>query len=163
MLGRKISRGPVPVITALVLALALGGCAPSIYTGGGANQGGLETQSSHPNDDQAQLKALDNYVAAAQHQIPALVAGYNGMYSDAAINAIHPGTVEYSYRFAKQADPVAAKSFFDSMVPKFQTACDTQLFPDMKRAGITTSQSVKYTYLNADGSEIWSHTFTPSG
>jgi hypothetical protein len=48
------------------------------------------------------------------------------------------------------------------MTPTVQEARDTQVFPAMKRAGLVASQKVTYGYYNADGSLIWSHTFTSS-
>lgn len=36
------------------------------------------------------------------------------------------------------------------------------VFGEMEAAGITDGPKVRYTYYNADGSLIWSHTFTAS-
>jgi hypothetical protein len=62
---------------------------------------------------------------------------------------------------AATRDTTGIKDHFDGFAPTLQTLCDTQIFPAMARAGITPTQKVNYTYVNADGSEIWSHTFTP--
>lgn len=105
--------------------------------------------------------ALDAFVADQQAYIPAILETNPGMYSGATITAIHPGTVEFGYTYAETLDPTAAAAGLETMIPTLQTLCDTQVFGTMQAAGIT-EPSVVYTYLNTDGSLIWTHTFTMS-
>jgi hypothetical protein len=117
-----------------------------------------ETEPAAGEDTSA---ALDAFVAEQQAYVPAILETNPGMYSDATITAIHPGTVEFSYTYAEALDPVAAAAGFEAMIPTLQTLCDTQVFGAMQAAGITDPSAV-YTYLNPDGSTIWTHTFTMS-
>ncbi|WP_421735288.1 hypothetical protein [Cellulomonas sp.] len=109
-----------------------------------------------------QSEALDAYVAAMQSQLPALVDSFDGMYSDITITGVHPDLVEYQYVYAQQLDATTATSQFDGMIPTLQSACDSAVFPEMARAGVSTDPKIRYTYTNADGSTLWSHTFEPS-
>ncbi|MDQ1584266.1 MAG: hypothetical protein QOF36_2320 [Microbacteriaceae bacterium] len=161
-MNSKKSRG-VRFSAPLVLALVLVGCTTTTHSGSSAYLQEQQAQGE-PADAalQAQVRALDDYVAAEQSTIPTIMAGSNGVYSDVIIGAIYPDTVDYSYHYAQPVDPGAARSAFDSHVQTFQDSCDTLVFPAMKRAGVTSSQGAKYTYYNTDGSEIWSQSFTSS-
>ncbi|MEE6282947.1 hypothetical protein [Georgenia sp. MJ170] len=81
------------------------------------------------------------------------------VYSKVTVTAAYPDTVEFSYVYAQQVDPAEAAAHLDSMLPTLQTLCDTKLFPDMEATGVTPSQKATYRYYNADGSELWTHTF----
>lgn len=106
-----------------------------------------------------QSAALDNYVAAAQRLIPGIVDQSNGQYSEIQILGTHPDTVEFVYTYAQPADSAATASHLDTMVPTLQALSDSVLLPEMKTAGITVAPKVRYTYLNNDGTELWSHLF----
>lgn len=109
-----------------------------------------------------QSEALDSYVASAQSQIPALVDTFDGTYSEMTISAVHPDTISYHYVYAEQVDAAAAVQYFEGMLQAFQSQLDSQVFPDIARAGIVPSQQAHYSYDNADGSPLWSHTFRPT-
>lgn len=141
----------------MLLALALTGCAPGALTSGTTHQTPAQQGQS-----KAQDRALDEIVASAQSQIPTIINTSNGTYSTITITAVHPDTVSYTYVYEKQLDPSKAGAYFETQMPAIQKVCDTQVFPAMKAAGVTSGQHAQYTYLNADGSQIWSHTFSPS-
>ena len=107
-------------------------------------------------------QALEKFVDSERGQIPAIMAANSGVYSDMKVESMEPGSVLYTYTYAAQTDAVAAASYFETMVPTIQTACDTVVFPAMRTAGIEGAISVGYTYLNADGSEIWKKSFESS-
>src|SRR5690606_2889551 len=52
--------------------------------------------------EQKQRDALDDYVAAENEQLPAVMAAYPGVYSDITAEAKYPGTVVFSYTYAQQ-------------------------------------------------------------
>lgn len=106
-----------------------------------------------------QHEALENYVAAAQSQLPQLLEAFDGMYAEIAIDYEYSETIVYDYLYARQVDPKAARKHFKTSVAQIQSACDSQVFPDMERAGIANPKA-RYTYFNADGSRIWSRTFS---
>jgi hypothetical protein len=94
--------------------------------------------------------------------MPAVMEVYGDFYSDIRIVTEPPGTIEYAYYNTEPIDPDDAESYFNGMIPTLQTLSDTQLFPEMARAGVTVDPRVRYTYYNPDGSVIWSHDFDPS-
>lgn len=106
-----------------------------------------------------QEERLDAYVAAAQPQLADVAASFRAKFSDIRIAAVHPGTVQYDYVFAVQMDPTIAAAALDASIPTLKATADSAVFPEMARAGITTAAKVTYTYYNADGTEIWTHTF----
>ncbi len=154
-------RGLIVAGTALVLF----GCSPGTGDSETRTPAADTQESSTPDaqQDQGQEEnaALDTFVAQQQSSIPAILETSPGTYSDASIEAIQPGTVEFGYVYAQQMDPAASASAFETMIPTLQDVCDTQVFPAMQAAGIT-EPSVVYMYTNPDGSEVWSHTFTMS-
>jgi hypothetical protein len=149
---------------ALLVVLALGGC--SILTGTGPTQQaqspGSSNSASTSDGSSAESAALDQMVQAAQSQIPTVKASYGDTYSDITVKAVHPNTIVYTTVYSKQLDAAATAANFDARADTIQKSCDTQVFPAMKAGGITSGQHATYTYLNADGSRIWSRTFSPS-
>lgn len=111
-------------------------------------------------DDQA--AALDAYVTALQATVPQLMAQFDGTYSAITITGEQPSTVVYTYTYAQQLDGPATASALDGQVDQLQDVCDSAVFPEMEGQGITVDPQVRYVYLNADGAEIWSHTFAKS-
>lgn len=147
-----------------VVALALFGCAPSTPSEKPSEDASAEKPSpsvSSVEEPAPDGTALDAYVAQEQANIPAIMEMTPGMYSAIAIEAAPPSTIVFRYVYAEQVDPVASAEYFDGMVPTLQTLCDTQVFPALQKAGVTDPSAV-YTYVNADGSEVWTHTFMPS-
>jgi len=147
----------IGVAGTLALALALSGCTSAPPAGGGGTP-----PATQLHDVSQQNDALDAFVATERDSLPTIEQQNPGVFSDVTVQSVYPDTVEYHYTYAQQLDPVALGEYFDKMMPGFQEACDTQAFPAMKRAGLVASQKVTYTYYNADGSLIWSHTFTSS-
>jgi hypothetical protein len=105
-------------------------------------------------------EALRKYIAAVQATIPTTMKTFGDLYSAFTITASGTSTMVYEYTFTRQVDAVAGVKAMKGMTPTLQTACDTQVFPEMKRAGINSPRG-KYSYVNADGSKIWSKTFKP--
>ena len=139
------------------LTLALVGCSPAPA----GREAGAPSQAKVDKSTQQNV-ALDAYVEAERGAIPAIQEANPGVYSQVTISGIYPDTVEYAYVYAQQVDAAGTTGYFDDMTPALQTLCDTQVFPAMESAGVTTSQKVIYTYYNADGSQLWSQTFAPS-
>jgi hypothetical protein len=162
---------------AVLLAFALAGCAADSDPTGDATPTASQsvdaptdaptdtpqTPDATPaaDDSDAQGAKLDKMIEATQPLIPDLVASFNGLYSDIAIEGEHPGTVVYTYVYAEQLDAKETAEGLDGMIPTLQSIVDSQVFPGMTQQGVTDQQQVIYAYVNADGAEIWSHTFTP--
>lgn len=158
-------------LTALLLALTLAGC------GGGESESATtaepttEAVAPDPTGEatatsgatvgttQEQHDALDRYVALEQAQMEATFDAVADVYSKVAITAAYPDTIEFSYVYSEQVDPQWAHDQLESMRPTLQTLCETRVFPDMEATGVTPSQKANYSYYNADGSVLWTHTF----
>jgi hypothetical protein len=117
------------------------------------------TRSAHPAPSADPLVQLVDSV----RPVMASMLKSQPTFSDAQVNALPPSTMEYRYVYAAAitANLTDVEAYFDSMVPTLQTTVDTQVFPAMVKAGIQAPR-VTYTYVNPDGSVVWTHTFDPS-
>lgn len=109
----------------------------------------------------ASAKALETYVAAAQAQIPSLMESFGDTYTAFTITADAPSTIVYEYTFTNKVNKASATKQLDGMNGTYQSTLDSQVFPDMEKAGIADPKA-RYTYLNPDGQTVWSHTFQKS-
>jgi len=150
------ARRSAAAAAALLIALTLGGCSilSGVVTG---RHTPSQTSAGHSESD-----ALDRLVESAQSQIAGVKANSGDTYSDITITAVHPNTIVYTYTYSKQLDAGAAAAYFDTQAATIQQTCDTSVFPSMKEVGILSGQHATYTYLNPDGSLIWSRTFSAS-
>ncbi|WP_370614014.1 hypothetical protein [Mumia sp. Pv 4-285] len=104
---------------------------------------------------------VDAFAAAAQRQIDSQFGSFNGMYSEIRIEPIYPNGIEYVYVYSKLLDADRVEEQLDTSVAVLQASFDTQVAPEMKRAGFT-SPTATWTYLNSDESVIWTRTFSES-
>jgi len=155
------------VVVALVVTVA--GCAPApapAFPAAERTAAATAVAEAEPSpaaveqpDDQS--GALEELVAEAQGSLQAIRDSSSGTYSAVELVAVPPSAVAYVFTYAAPTDPVGAGAYFDSMRPTLQGTADAQVFPAMTAVGIQ-SPSVTYTYLNPDGSLVWSATFDPS-
>jgi hypothetical protein len=141
---------------ASLLVLILAGCSSLIPGLGSSNVDGSAQHST------AQDQALDKYVGLERAQISKILAATPGVYSDVRIEARHPDSILYTYTYAKQVDQAKAATYFDSMAPTFQKSMDSAVFPAMRKSGLHGVLYAIYTYINADGSLIWTKEFASS-
>jgi len=152
-------------VSHLVIALVFGssGCA---LLGSEVESTAIATSSVQPDvkstTASAQQDALDAYVASAQAVIPQLMESAPGVYAEMQINGIDSDTVEFAYVYAEQLDAASAAEYFDGVAATLQATCDSVVIPEMEGAGITVDPKVRYTYYNADGSDVWERTFSRS-
>lgn len=153
-------------LVVLGAALALAGCssggsdAPEDGTASSGSAVQEQAPEQAPEEEVAEDSgALDAFVAEQQAAIPAVMDASPGTYSEVRIEGVAPSTIVFTYVYAEAVDAAAAAEYLDGMVETLQAACDSQVFPAMTDAGLTGPQAT-YTYLNPDGSEIWTHTFT---
>ncbi|MCA0294552.1 MAG: DUF4854 domain-containing protein [Actinobacteria bacterium] len=139
------------------LALPLAACSSVTATPTTA----ATTATTKAADDSPSAKALEKYVAAVQAQIPELMKSFGDTYTDFTITADAPSTIVYEYTFTNKVNKSAAAKQLDGMKGTYQSTLDDQVFPEMEKAGITDPHA-RYTYLNPDGSKVWSHTFSKS-
>ncbi|SEJ58517.1 DUF4854 domain-containing protein [Demequina mangrovi] len=112
---------------------------------------------AEPAADQA--AALAAYVAIGQEQIPTLMELAPGIYSEITIRGEGDNTLVFEYTYADQVDADVAAAGIDVMASTFQEMTASVIIPEMLTYGITADPQVAYTYLNADGSLIWSQAF----
>jgi len=154
------SRRIAAIVGTSAFALALAGCTDSAPEAEPVSESPSSTPVSTPAPTAGadQAAALDAYLVALQGQVPALIDSFDGAYSDIRVWAEAPGTLGYDYVFAEQLDAAAAEQAFVTLSATLATACETVALPELQNAGITVDAHVAYTFYNADGSEIASHT-----
>lgn len=113
-------------------------------------------------DELSQRAALDAYVEQERAALQATDPQLLETYSEITVEGVEPATIVFTYSFVDQIDTAAAVEQFEVVAAELQTVCDNQVFPAMESVGVTGSPQVTYTYLNADGTQIWTRTFEPS-
>lgn len=117
------------------------------------------TETTEPADDPS---ALDRYVELEASQIPALMDQFKDVFSEITIVGEQPDTIVFTYTYLTQVDKELALQGIESQLASVTSQVETTVFPAMERMGVTPTQKVRFVYLNADGSEVWSHEFTSS-
>ncbi len=108
-------------------------------------------------DDNA--KALETYAGLEKAQLDAMDESLKDIYSDIKVETAPPGGMVFTYTYKDQTDAAAAVEYFEGQIETLQNLCDDQVFPAMEQTGVKGAKSITYTYLNADGSEIWTKKF----
>ncbi|GMA25732.1 hypothetical protein GCM10025864_34910 [Luteimicrobium album] len=144
-----IVKAGASVLTAACLVVGLGACSSDGDTGSGA---------SHSASVDAQHEALEAY-AAKERAALASHDEFKDTYSSIKVAVTDPGTITFTYAYADQLDAAKVAAFLDGKVATFQSTFDDQVSPAMKATGVASDRKMVYTYLNADGSQLWTHTF----
>ncbi|WP_062380835.1 hypothetical protein [Demequina pelophila] len=154
----RLAARPLALAGAFTLTAALAGCSAGVAAPAAevADAAG-STSASAPADS-----ALDAFVDAERASIPEILEGTPGTYAEVIVEARAPGSVDYTYVYAEAQDPELSQDYFDALVPTLQYLCDTHVFPRMADMGVQGVPEARYTYLNADGTELWSHSFSGS-
>lgn len=119
-----------------------------------------DVQPPAPGDPpQGQADALEWYADQVESLLPDLTS--DGTFAEVRVRAVQPDTIEYEYHYAQNVDVDEGAQYFDDMIDTFQSMSDL-VFGEMETAGVTDGPKVRYSYYNADGSLIWSHTFESS-
>lgn len=105
--------------------------------------------------------ALDKLVAATRPSLKDLMKSSGNLYGEIDVRAIQPSTLEYRFTYTETIDRSAAAEYFTTMIPTLQSVVNSAVGPSMVAAGVK-SPKVRYTYLNPDGSTLWTHTFKPA-
>ncbi|ACZ30049.1 hypothetical protein Xcel_1018 [Xylanimonas cellulosilytica DSM 15894] len=105
-----------------------------------------------------QAEVLVAMVAGLKDSAQRELDAYSFVYSNVEVRAVAPGTIEWVYTVVGEIDPAVATVELDRLAAALQEDCDSIQIPIMTMAGITDEPAVRHTYLNPDGTEIWSHT-----
>jgi hypothetical protein len=174
-------RATASIFSALAIGVALTGCGSSdssakgdvfssdkssptstLSTDSSTTSTPTDTATDTPSDTAtasgSQHEALTSMAKQAQASIPNLMKAFDGMYSKISIETEDPGTIIYSYTYAKAIDGKAGESALKQQYPTLQSSCETAVYPAMKAGGVTVDPKVKYEFHNSDGSLVGSYT-----
>jgi ABC-type glycerol-3-phosphate transport system substrate-binding protein len=149
----------VPAL-AVAAALTLAGCGSSDTDAATAPDPTVEQTVDTAAQPEQASDELQAYVDAERAQLIALGDSLDAIYSDITIEAEPPSGVVFSYTYAEQVDPAVALPALTENAQTLPTLLETSVFPAMAQAGVEQPLSATYTYVNADGTELWSETFT---
>jgi hypothetical protein len=138
-----------------VLAVTLCACTSS---SNGSAPAVSESSQSAPTTDSQATSALDQYVAAERRTIPGILEATQGQYSKVDISGEPPATVVYEYTYAQPVDAATTRGILKTRQPTLKSAAETEIFPAMRSMGVSGARKLRWVYLNADGSEVWSTT-----
>lgn len=110
-------------------------------------------------DTDAVHEALDRYVEAERATIPQVLKENPGVYSDVAFDKEYPDMATFTYTYATAVDAEQTAVALDDMIPTIESFLTSTVFPAMEAYGVVPTQRVRFTYLNNDGSMVWSKDF----
>lgn len=106
--------------------------------------------------------ALEAFVAVTREETEASLESmgeaFGDMFSDISIDAVPPHTLVYTYTYAMELDREATIEGLDASSDSLAAGADL-VMQGMAATGVTPEQAVTYTYLNPDGSELWTRTY----
>lgn len=103
---------------------------------------------------------LEVYVQAEKAQTDKVLADSKGAYKKVVVSSEAPGTVIFTYTFAKKLDSKVAKKYLNGIEPTLKALLEKNVYPAMNKVGVVDPK-VRVIYLNSNGSKLWSHTFGP--
>jgi hypothetical protein len=148
--------------TALVLLLSLSGCSASVIAAPATPTQTATDSAADQQSSSEEQQTLQRIVDSVRAQLPALLTAAAGVYSNITVDPSGSDTLVITYTFANPVDPDTTSAKIDAQASTIQQVSDTTIFPAMKSGGLTGAIQATYIYLNADGSQIWEKTFTPS-
>ena len=86
-----------------------------------------------------------------------LGASIKNVYSSIRVEPVYSSGINYVYVFRNRVGVSNGIKYLDSQVPLLKAAFRTQVAPEMKRLGFA-HPSATWTYVNPDGSLVWTHT-----
>jgi hypothetical protein len=102
---------------------------------------------------------LDAYVSAGRRGLKSMLGpSLKKVYSTIQVEPVYPSGIKYVYVFRNQVDVAQAAKQLKTQAPVLKAAFHTQVASEMKRLGFA-HPSATWTYMNSDGSLIWTRTF----
>ena len=163
--------GTVAAFIASVLLSGCGGGTPAVNAGTShtaapatattpATPATPATGADAPGASAPSRADLDTFAATAERGLKsALGPSIKKVYSSIRIEPVYPSGIKYVYVFKKQVRVSKVAKYLDTQVPLLKAAFRTQVAPEMKRLGFA-HPSATWSYLNHDGSPIWSRTMS---
>lgn len=97
-------------------------------------------------------EGLAAYIEQLRPQAEEQMKRFDDVYSDFSVSADGSDTLVYDYTFRKQVDPQQARSGLESTRSALEGAAEP-IATEMRAAGVTDPR-IRWTYRNADGTEI---------
>lgn len=168
----KTIRAGATSLTALALALSLAACSseesepetssePTTQEATAEETTPAAEETTPAQSDAAdQEAALDEYVALEQAQLDSVDESITAMYSEITVTPQYPNTVVFSYTYAEQVGAALASEQLAAQAGQMKEVTESAVLPAMKATGVGPAQAVTYTYKNADGTVLWSQTYS---
>jgi hypothetical protein len=119
-----------------------------------------DSSSSTPDDKPSPTRDLDKFAAQVERASKSMLGGsLKKLYSSFRIEPDPPSGLEYIYVFKQPVDVARARQAMKAQLPVLRASFRTQIAPGMKRHGFK-DPTATWTYLNPDGSEVFSRTFS---
>ena len=124
-----------------------------------------QTQASAPEEDPepdpvVSDGGIDAYLEVAAATIPDRLEKDDPMYSDIVVEAPDEHSIEFIHTFSTRVNPERVEKFMDVQAVLTERDIQEQVFPEMRSYSVPSPLAVTYTYLNDDGSELWTRTFS---
>lgn len=103
--------------------------------------------------------ALAAMVAAGEAEVESLRESMASTYSSIEVTGVGDDTLVYTYTYATQINGKAAAGELEDRRAELQQIATDTVIPALEGGGVVDPK-VRYVYLNADGSEIWTVTLT---
>jgi len=111
-------------------------------------------------DSSSQGEILNDYIERNRADIEGLMDSFAGVYDAITIKAVGDYGYELVYTFSEPIDPDLAAASFDLQEDLLRETAISQQIPELVSIGVTDNPTVVYTYLNPDGSVIWTRSFS---
>jgi hypothetical protein len=156
---RRVSLSAAAALCAATVFLSGCGNGSSEAADGTPLTGGAPSTKTHDNDSSRPSTAkLDAYVGAAERGMKGAVGpSVRRIYSSMRILPVYSSGIKYVYTYKNHVDATRGAAALDKQVPLLKATYRTQVAAELKRLGFA-HPSVTWTFLNSDGSLIWTHT-----
>ena len=157
-MGRRTS---LPALAAICLAaVLLSGCGDGTSGANAQTKAGTHASQadvSHASDTPSKAE-VDAYIAAARRAMKSSIGpSIRNLYSSIRIEPVYSSGIKYVYVFKNQVEASQGAHNLKTQVTVLRALFHAQVEPELKRLGFA-HPSATWTYLNHDGSLIWSHT-----
>lgn len=156
-------RTRIRLLTATALcsvSLLLGGCGdePTDTEAATGQSEPSTSSSSRPSAKSSPTRDLAEYVDQVERVSKSMFGGsMKKIYSSFRVEPDPPAGLEYIYVFKRPVDIPRARQALASQLPVLRASFRTQVAPEMTKQGFE-DPTATWTYLNPDGSEVYSHT-----
>lgn len=103
---------------------------------------------------------IEAYLEVAAATIPDRLEETDPMYSDIEVVVTDEHSIEFIHTFSTRVNPERVEMFMDVQAVLTEKELQDEIFPEMRSYSVPSPIAVTYTYLNDDGAELWTRTFS---